>query len=96
VWNTNDAHMVLRILLPSTYNYECEAGFLGLLQIGTKHRKRLIMEENLRRALHGYDDKETTGSHTSITFSLLFYEQTEYFCILFKRLHEFNFFNYSF
>jgi hypothetical protein len=42
---------VLKILLPFPTTYECEVGFLSLLQIKTKHRSRLNVEDDLRRSL---------------------------------------------
>ena len=38
----------LRILIPFMSKYLCEAGFFTLLQIKTKQRNRLDVEDNLR------------------------------------------------
>jgi hypothetical protein len=43
------AKTVLKILLP--FCYECEVGFSSLLQIKTKHRRGLNVEDDLRCAL---------------------------------------------
>jgi hypothetical protein len=45
------AKTVLKILLPFPTTYECEVGFSSLLQMKTKHRSRLNVEDNLRCAL---------------------------------------------
>jgi hypothetical protein len=45
------AKTVLKILLPFLTTYECEVGFSSLLQIKTKHRSRLNVEDDLRCAL---------------------------------------------
>jgi hypothetical protein len=45
------AKTVLKILLPFPTTYECEVGFSSLLQIRTKHRSRLNVEDDLRCAL---------------------------------------------
>jgi hypothetical protein len=39
------ANTVLKILLPFLTTYECELGFSSLLQIKTRHRSRLNVEE---------------------------------------------------
>jgi hypothetical protein len=41
------AKTVLKILLPFATIYECEVGLLSLLQIKTKHRSRLNVEDDL-------------------------------------------------
>jgi hypothetical protein len=41
------AKTVLKILLPFPTTCECEAGFSSLLQIRTKHRSRLNVEDDL-------------------------------------------------
>jgi hypothetical protein len=45
------AKTVLKILLPFPATYECEVLFSSLLQIKTKHRSRLNVEDDLRCAL---------------------------------------------
>jgi hypothetical protein len=45
------AKTVLKILLAFPTTYECEVGFSSLLQIKTKHRSRLNVEDDLRCAL---------------------------------------------
>jgi hypothetical protein len=45
------AKTVLKILLPLPTTHESEAGFSSLLQIKTKHRSRLNVEDDLRCAL---------------------------------------------
>jgi hypothetical protein len=45
------AKTVVKILLPFPTTYECEVGFSSLLQIKTKHRSRLNVEDDLRCAL---------------------------------------------
>jgi hypothetical protein len=45
------AKTVFKILLPFPTTYECEVGFSSLLQIKTKHRSRLNVEDDLRCAL---------------------------------------------
>jgi hypothetical protein len=45
------AKTVLKILLPFPTTYECEVGVSSLLQIKTKHRSRLNVEDDLRCAL---------------------------------------------
>ena len=42
---------VLRILIPYMATYLCEAGFSTLLQIKTKQKNRLDVEDDLRCAL---------------------------------------------
>jgi hypothetical protein len=45
------AKAILKILLPFPTTYECEIGFSSVLQIKTKHRSRLNVEDDLRCAL---------------------------------------------
>jgi hypothetical protein len=45
------AKTVLKIFLPFPTTYECEVRFSCLLQIKTKHRSRLYVEDDLRCAL---------------------------------------------
>jgi hypothetical protein len=45
------AKTVLKILRPFPTTYECEVGLSSLLQIKTKHRSRLNVEDYLRCAL---------------------------------------------
>jgi hypothetical protein len=48
---------VLKILLPFPTTYECEVLFSSLLQIKTKHRSRLNVDEDIRCALSSASPK---------------------------------------
>lgn len=47
----NIAELALRVLLPFVSTYLCESGFSAMLQIKTKHRNRLDIEDDMRCAL---------------------------------------------
>ena len=68
---TKTTEKALRILIPYMSTYQCEAGFSILLQMKTKQRNRLDVEDDLHCALSQTipriqqlsDDKQTQVLH---------------------------------